>query len=187
MIPTGSGRIWSCPVPRSSRPGRSTRRRRGVRVCECRNASTTEPEGGNSRLFFLLRFVRLGIARELTMCERTTLAPYIPGQDLNSAKLHDGSVPWYLFDRFIAITRGNDIYFRPGAYNPGTAGGLALLGHELVHVGQYRQGATWLSFVFAGALHGYEKSPLETPGFAMERRIRRDLQISGQACGGGAQ
>ena len=38
-----------------------------------------------------------------------------------------------------AFTRGSDIFFRRGAYQPGTSGGKELLAHELTHVAQ--QGA----------------------------------------------
>jgi hypothetical protein len=39
-----------------------------------------------------------------------------------------------------AFTLGSDIFFRAGRYNPGSAGGLALLGHELTHVQQGARG-----------------------------------------------
>jgi uncharacterized protein RhaS with RHS repeats len=77
--------------------------------------------------------------RPLTACEKQKLAPYIPKIDLDKADLHDGEVPWYLGKDYAGITRGNDIYFRPGVYDPSTIDGLAVLGHELVHVGQYRK------------------------------------------------
>lgn len=35
-----------------------------------------------------------------------------------------------------AFTLGRDVFFAPGAYQPRTPAGLALLGHELVHTGQ---------------------------------------------------
>jgi hypothetical protein len=40
----------------------------------------------------------------------------------------------------IAYTQGNDIHFAPGAYKPGTSAGKQLLGHELAHVVQQREG-----------------------------------------------
>ncbi len=40
----------------------------------------------------------------------------------------------------IAFTIGNDIYFAPGQYSPDTAPGRHLIGHELAHVVQQRQG-----------------------------------------------
>ena len=39
-----------------------------------------------------------------------------------------------------AFTQGNDIHFAPGKYQPGTENGKALLGHELSHVVQQREG-----------------------------------------------
>jgi Domain of unknown function (DUF4157) len=47
------------------------------------------------------------------------------------------------------VADDNDIYFRPGVYNASTTEGIALLGHELVHVGQYRNGMTTLSYLLS--------------------------------------
>lgn len=81
-------------------------------------------------------------------------------------------MPWYLPARFAAITRGNRIYMRPGACRTDTINGLALLAHELAHVGQYRRGATWLSFVLSYLRHGYRNSPLEIEARQVEERLR---------------
>ncbi|MGG1157711.1 DUF4157 domain-containing protein [Brevibacillus formosus] len=40
----------------------------------------------------------------------------------------------------IAFAQGNDIHFAPGTYQPETQSGRQLLGHELTHVVQQRQG-----------------------------------------------
>jgi hypothetical protein len=40
----------------------------------------------------------------------------------------------------LAFAQGSNLYFAPGQYNPGTAQGLRLLGHELAHVVQQRSG-----------------------------------------------
>lgn len=40
----------------------------------------------------------------------------------------------------LAYTQGNNVHFAPGQYNPGTQEGKELLGHELTHVIQQRQG-----------------------------------------------
>ena len=40
----------------------------------------------------------------------------------------------------LAFTQGANIYFAPGTYEPATARGLRLLGHELTHVVQQRSG-----------------------------------------------
>ena len=118
--------------------------------------------------------------RPLTDCEKQKLAPYIPKIDLDNANLHDDGVPWYLGKDYEGITRGNDIYFRSGVYDPSTVGGLAILGHELVHVGQYRNGMTWLKYLWASR-HGYDKNPYEKPAYDKEAEIKQGLK---DACGG---
>ncbi|MBN2422746.1 DUF4157 domain-containing protein, partial [Candidatus Woesearchaeota archaeon] len=40
----------------------------------------------------------------------------------------------------LAYTQGNDVHFAPGQYNPGSQQGQELIGHELTHVVQQRQG-----------------------------------------------
>ena len=40
----------------------------------------------------------------------------------------------------LAFTHGSNLYFAPGQYNPNTAHGQQLLGHELTHVLQQRSG-----------------------------------------------
>ena len=40
----------------------------------------------------------------------------------------------------LAFAQGNDIHFAPGQFNPSSKGGQELIGHELAHVVQQRQG-----------------------------------------------
>jgi len=40
----------------------------------------------------------------------------------------------------LAYTQGSDVHFAPGQYNPGSQKGQELIGHELTHVVQQRQG-----------------------------------------------
>jgi len=119
--------------------------------------------------------------RPLTKDEKDKLRPYIPQVDLNNADLHDGEVPWYLGRDYVGITRGNDIYFRPGVYDPCKPKGIALLGHELVHVGQYRNGMTWASYLWS-TRNGYQNSKYEIPARALESKIKNDLVNQG-VCG----
>jgi hypothetical protein len=113
--------------------------------------------------------------RPLTDSEKDVLRPYIPEEDLNNAHLHVGEVPWYLSKDMGGITRGNDIYFRPGFYDPDTAQGISRLGHELVHVGQYRQGMNWATYLLSNPT-GYDtESRYEKPAYDMEYRILQDL------------
>ena len=116
-------------------------------------------------------------SRKLNSYERQALEPYIPSADLDAAILHIGVVPFYLLKRFSGITRGHHIYFRAGAYDSTTAAGLALLGHELVHVGQYRQGMNWLTYLWS-ARRGYFNSVYELAAFAVQARILKDLSDS---------
>jgi hypothetical protein len=111
--------------------------------------------------------------RALSDREKAALSAYIPWIDLQNARLRDDRVPWYLPRRFCGITRGNRIYFRPGAYGPASDAGIALLGHELVHVGQYRRGMTALRYL-AAALRGYLRSRYEREAFALQMRIAQD-------------
>jgi RHS repeat-associated protein len=112
--------------------------------------------------------------RPLTDCEKQVLHPFIPKIDLDNANLHDGQVPWYLGKDYEGITRGNDIYFRQGVYDPSTIDGLATLGHELVHVGQYRNGMTWAKYLWASR-QGYDKNPYEKPAYDKEAEIKAAL------------
>lgn len=60
------------------------------------------------------------------------------GQDLSGVRVHQG--PEAPSIGAVAYTRGSDIHFAPGAYNPGSSSGQKLLGHELTHVVQQRAG-----------------------------------------------
>jgi hypothetical protein len=60
------------------------------------------------------------------------------GADFSAVRVHIGPQPQRI--RAIAFTTGNDIYFAPGRFQPETAAGRQLLGHELAHVLQQRQG-----------------------------------------------
>lgn len=117
--------------------------------------------------------------RPLTKCEKQALAPYIPQIDLDNADLHDdGKVPkWFLDKSANGVTDHNHIYFRPGEYNSSTPEGLAALGHELVHVGQFRRKElSRLKYLIEAAKHGtYLNNKYERPAYAMEAIINATL------------
>jgi RHS repeat-associated protein len=89
----------------------------------------------------------------VTPCNKSRLAPYFPGVDLDSIKIHfgfpantrlAGAVLNYFGIRALngatAITIGNDIYFRSTeVYNPDTATGIGDIAHEIRHVEQQRR------------------------------------------------
>jgi RHS repeat-associated protein len=123
--------------------------------------------------------------RALNDCEKSTLAPYIPKVDLDNADIHDGKMPWYTPSDMDGITRGNDIYFKPGAYPEGTPAGFSILAHELVHVGQYRNGMNAASYLWS-VRGGYSRdSKYEKPAYDMGDKVLNDLAASGVNCGCG--
>ena len=60
------------------------------------------------------------------------------GADFSAVRVHVGPQAERL--GALAFTMGTDIYFAPGRFQPDTAHGQQLLGHELAHVVQQRQG-----------------------------------------------
>jgi hypothetical protein len=70
------------------------------------------------------------------MSERT-------GQDFSDVKVHTGPDSHSLNEQVSAkaFTTGSDIFFREGAYDPGSSSGQELLAHELTHVVQQRSGS----------------------------------------------
>ena len=123
--------------------------------------------------------------RPLSACEKDALSKYFPEDDLNRADLRE-AFPWWLFpvpDSFDAITFYDTIYFRRGAYNGGTPGGLARLGHEMVHVGQYASGMTYWKYITAGDhIFDYKNNPYEIAAYAIDDMIAKELEATGTAC-----
>lgn len=117
--------------------------------------------------------------RPLTECEKRRLGPYVPKVDLENADLHDGEVPDWLNPDADAVTLGNDIYIRPDVYDPTTPAGLALLGHELIHVGQYRAGMTYLDYIWESLFNGWKLgNKYENPAYEMQGNIAEELQAA---------
>lgn len=65
------------------------------------------------------------------------------GEDFSDVRVHHGHEATIVGAQ--AFTQGNDIHFAPGTYNPYSAHGQELLGHELTHVVQQRQGRVSLA------------------------------------------
>jgi hypothetical protein len=65
------------------------------------------------------------------------------GQEFSDVKVHTGPESHALNEQLSAkaFTTGSDIFFRDGAYDPGSSGGQELLAHELTHVVQQRSGS----------------------------------------------
>jgi len=113
--------------------------------------------------------------RKLTDSEKKKLKDFIPSTDLDSAVLIIGSMPWWLPAkrmRVIAITLKSGIYMQ--SYDENKIDDISTLGHELVHVGQYRLGLTYAAYVWS-CRKGYDKSPFEQEAYAMGTKIQTEL------------
>lgn len=60
------------------------------------------------------------------------------GTDFSDVRVHTGNQAEQV--GALAYAQGNDIHFAPGQYNPETSKGQELLGHELAHIVQQKQG-----------------------------------------------
>jgi len=112
--------------------------------------------------------------RTLTIDEKASFSDHFSSEVLDSARLYEGKVPWWLPKKMEAVTLGNKIYFREGVYVPGTADGVEVLGHELVHVQQYSEGMTILKYLWSSR-KGYWENPYEIGAYARDRLIRNSF------------
>jgi hypothetical protein len=118
------------------------------------------------------------------------LKPYFEGFDLTQIRVHNG-IPGYVVGEPAAYTSKNDIYFAEGFYDPNTARGISLIGHEALHSRQYQELGTfrfrarYLGEYAGGRLSGlshekaYGNISLEREAFTLQRRIRFDLIQAG--------
>ncbi len=66
------------------------------------------------------------------------------GADFSAVKIHTDEHAFRLSNTLqaTAFTIGNDVFIKPGSYNPHTESGRSLIAHELSHVVQQRSGST---------------------------------------------
>jgi hypothetical protein len=114
------------------------------------------------------------VSRHLTKIEREAPKCYIPDEDLANAIVHVGHMPFFAPDWAWGITIGNDIYIRDSDFSARTPSDIALLGHELVHVGQFRNGLTVFGYVWS-CRWGYANSPYEVQARDVQDQILRGL------------
>ena len=94
-------------------------------------------------------------------CTRCAGMPARPvASDFFNVRLHPDAAEVTAPLQARAVTRGQDVYFHPGQYQPGTPEGEALIAHELAHTLQTRHSAS------AG---GNTASFVSQPGDAFER------------------
>jgi len=65
------------------------------------------------------------------------------GADFSAVRVHQG--PQANMIGALAYTRGENIHFAPGQFDPHSSAGQELLGHELAHVVQQRAGGVGLA------------------------------------------
>jgi hypothetical protein len=79
------------------------------------------------------------------------------GQDFSDVKIHANSSQSTEMGA-LAHAQGNEIHFAPGQYNPSSQSGQELLGHELTHVVQQREGRVQPTTSVGGAAVNDDKS-----------------------------
>lgn len=114
------------------------------------------------------------------------LAPYFPNFDLEQIRVYEG-IPFYVTMDASAFTNGNNLFFKPGAYDPDSVEGIALIGHEVTHSVQFQRHGKWrfrASYVtnwgkqykaYRNFNHAYFYNEFEIEARAMEDRIYNDL------------
>lgn len=122
--------------------------------------------------------------------EESEISPFV-GEfledfDLTDIRIHEG-IPWYVRGNPDAYTSGRNIYFAPGKFDPNTASGLALIGHEALHVYQYQEhGAIGMRVQYVSDYLGnrmdgmapyeaYRAIPFEQDAFRFQAHIEDQL------------
>jgi hypothetical protein len=123
----------------------------------------------------MLGWPRRRAGRRLSDEEHARYAPFFEPELLAAVRLFDGHVPFWLRPDMLGVTLGPRIHFRPGAYDADTADGIELLGHELAHVHQFRQGMTVWRYLWASR-RGYRRNRYEVEAFARGATIRAALE-----------
>jgi len=141
FVGRGPVRDLGAVAPRPDRPGLQVQAKAAPGRPALAHASAgagARPRGDGS---FEVDPTRLGLARGGgTALPQALLAKMEGafGADFSQVRVHVG--PQASRIGAIAFTTGNDIYFAPGRYQPESTIGQQLLGHELAHVIQQRQG-----------------------------------------------
>jgi hypothetical protein len=117
-------------------------------------------------------------ARPLSAEEMQIFKPYFAKNVIEQVRIVDGYVPFWLRQDMCAVVLGHLIYLRPGAYQPNTKVGVALLGHELMHVSQFLHGMNWLKYCWS-CRYGYRKSQYEIDAYEIGRLIAANFQQIG--------
>jgi hypothetical protein len=175
--------------PASRKKTRKSRTSSGNPVTPKKEAPFFHPQEGGEHSFFQPQANALPGNVQAKM--ETTM-----GEDFSGVQIHENSAAATQMHA-LAFTQGENIHFAPGQYDPGTRSGQELIGHELAHVRQQRQGRVSASLKLKGRNVNTDSS-LEAEADAMGRRaagaagqgsaalgLRRSM--SGKAASGVAQ
>jgi hypothetical protein len=102
------------------------------------------------------------------------------GADFSSVKVRESSEASAIGAQ--AFTRGNEVVFAPGHYDPGSERGQALIGHELAHVVQQSEGRVAPTMQAKG-LAINDDAGLEAEADALGARAARGEQVRSSAAG----
>lgn len=97
------------------------------------------------------------------------------GADLSGVRVHEGPAASAM--GALAFTLGDTLHFSPGSYDPSTREGVELLGHELTHVLQQREGRVHNPYGQGVAI--VQDPGLEAEADAMGRKLADEIWASG--------
>ena len=98
------------------------------------------------------------------------------GADFSTVRVHEGPAASAM--GALAFTLGETLYFGPGQYDPTTREGIELLGHELTHVLQQREGRVENPYRRGVAI--VQDPRLEAEADAMGRRVADEIWARGE-------
>ncbi|HEX8111531.1 MAG TPA: DUF4157 domain-containing protein [Kofleriaceae bacterium] len=123
-----------------------------------RGVSTTPIQVGQLRV--------IGEGRPLEPGIRQIMESFFQAE-FSGVRVHEGPAAPAL--GALAFTLGEDLHFAPGLYEPGSREGLALLGHELTHVVQQRDGR--VANPYGQGIASVQDPVLEAEADAMGHRV----------------
>jgi hypothetical protein len=105
------------------------------------NFTSQSFHAGNNTKAYPVNISRLNLSDKGAPLDEDVLQFYeaIFDKDLSGVMIHEGDGSAEAAGA-LAFTSGNDIYFATGRYNPDEPDGLRLIGHELTHVIQQKEG-----------------------------------------------
>ena len=133
--------------------------------------------------------------QRLSNCVKNRIRAYFPGLDLDKIRIFQG-IPSYVIGNNRAYTEVNNIFFAENRYDPYSARGIGLIGHETTHVQQYSRGVISFIASYGGQYGGlrwlglnhdaaYGNISFEIAAGKMGDLIEKDLNNMMRQAGGG--